>query len=79
MGVNNLPRVAARQCAGQELNLQPFDRESNVLLLHYRVTCAITKFNNSMLNSNEADWLKRINWLKSTATKYSHTKQNKMQ
>jgi len=31
MGVNNLSRVAARQCTGRELNQQPIDRESNAL------------------------------------------------
>ena len=31
MGVNNLPRVAARQCTGRELNSRPIDRESNAL------------------------------------------------
>ena len=31
MGVNNLPRVAARQCTGRELNPRPIDRESNAL------------------------------------------------
>jgi len=31
MGVNNLPRVAARQCPGRELNPRPIDRESNAL------------------------------------------------
>jgi len=29
MGVNNLPRVVARQCTDRELNAQPIDRESN--------------------------------------------------
>jgi len=38
MGVNNLPRVATRQCAGRELNLQPLDYKSNALPLHYRAT-----------------------------------------
>ena len=31
MGVNNLLRVAARQCTGRELNRRPIDRESNAL------------------------------------------------
>ena len=31
MGVNNLPRVAAQQCTGRELNLRPIDRKSNAL------------------------------------------------
>ena len=31
MGVNNLHRVAARQCTGRESNLQPLNRESNTL------------------------------------------------
>jgi len=31
MGVNNLPRVATRQCTGQELNPRPIDCESNAL------------------------------------------------
>jgi len=38
MGVNNLPRVAARQCTGRESNPRPLDHESNALPLHYRVT-----------------------------------------
>jgi len=38
MGVNNLPRVVTRQCAGRELNLQPLDYKSNTLPLHYRAT-----------------------------------------
>ena len=29
MGVNNLPRVAARQCTGRESNRRPIDHESN--------------------------------------------------
>ena len=29
--MNNLPRVAARQCTGRELNPRPIDRESNAL------------------------------------------------
>jgi len=36
MGVNNLPRVAIRQCAGRESNLRPLDHKSNALPLHYR-------------------------------------------
>ena len=31
IGVNNLPKVVARQCSGQESNTQPADRESSVL------------------------------------------------
>jgi len=31
MGVNNLPRVAARQCTGRESNLRPLDHKSNAL------------------------------------------------
>ena len=31
MGVNNWPRVAARQCTGRELNWRPIDRESNAI------------------------------------------------
>ena len=38
MGVNNLPRVAARQCTGRELNRRPIDRESNAQPLRYRAT-----------------------------------------
>jgi len=38
MGVNNLPRVATRQCAGRESNLQSLDHEFNALPLHYRAT-----------------------------------------
>jgi len=38
MGVNNLPRVATRQCAGRESNLQSLDHKSNTLPLHYGAT-----------------------------------------
>jgi len=38
MGVNNLPRVATRQCAGRESNLRPLDHKFKALLLHYRAT-----------------------------------------
>ena len=31
MGVNNLPRVATRQCTGWEPNLRPLDHKSNAL------------------------------------------------
>ena len=44
MGVNNLPRVATRQCAGRELNLRPLDHESNALPLHYRATTCFDVF-----------------------------------
>ena len=40
MGVNNLPRVATRQCAGWESNLQPLDHKSNAIPLYYRATYA---------------------------------------
>jgi len=31
IGVNNLPKVVARQCSGRELNQRPPDHESNTL------------------------------------------------
>jgi len=31
IGVNNLPKVVARQCSGRELNPRPPDHESNTL------------------------------------------------
>jgi len=34
MSVNNLPRVATRQCAGRESNQRPLDHKSNALPLH---------------------------------------------
>ena len=48
MGVNNLPRVADRQCTGRELNPQPIDRESNAL--------AITLPSHPM-------WQSRLGWI----------------
>ena len=51
MGVNNLTRVATRQCAGRELNLQPLDYKSNTLPLHYRVTCKLKQNANEGCNS----------------------------
>jgi len=37
-GVNNLPKVVARQCRGRESNPQPADCESETLPLHHRAT-----------------------------------------
>ena len=31
IGVNNLPKVVARQCSGRELNRRPLDHESDTL------------------------------------------------
>ena len=31
IGVNNLPKVAARQCSGRELNPRPLNHESDTL------------------------------------------------
>jgi len=31
IGVNNLPKVIARQCSGRKLNPRPLDHESNML------------------------------------------------
>jgi len=61
--MNNLPRVAARQCTGRELNPRPIDRESNALAttlpshLNYGVeiygNCCQTYMNKLMVLNNK--------------------------
>jgi len=37
-----LPKVVTRRCLEQDLNPRPTDHKSNALLLHHRVTSAVT-------------------------------------
>ena len=51
MGVNNLPRVAARQRTVRESKSRPLNHESNALPLHYRVILFYITLHKCLLNS----------------------------